>query len=327
MTCGAFLSQRFIDHYKRVILHLHLEMTFCTGHFLMCAVELVGTVAVMHKQQIGPQREFVAFVATNQIFFTKLAAMNIAMAHLATLIGKDEQHFPGKLARGLARVAAAAMNREMTFHQRKARLLMLCQSKLRWHESFDSVAALAFALIGAFGKLSAMHVLVAIATELVRQLLFEIAGNVAFFTFHLAMPAAQRKVRHIMIECAHAGNLHPAFRVMAFHAIEPEAAAMRILMARNAIGKRQPGVLYKNRNRLVALFLPSFFFKMAFGARYLFMPAGEQKLRLIVGKFRRRFPCREVVTTLARIAKLPTMLIPVTGHTLLGKAKKCFFPS
>ena len=48
------------------------------------------------------------------------------------------------------------------------------------------------------------------------------------------MLAAQRKIRQIMIERA-GWNFFPSFRRMAFFAVIAESAAMRVLMARDAI--------------------------------------------------------------------------------------------
>jgi hypothetical protein len=312
-------------------------MAFFTGRFFVRAVELEGAVAIMHKQQLAPQRRAMAFLAAHRLLFAELAAMNILMAisaaksqravthkirwqntirrrqlhtgrrlhqirapkgglspgifarmafvargflmranqreargvvielgfmpafiamakvatafrqargklprvhifmaSLATLVRKNEQQFAGKFSGLLAEMTDATRGGEVAAEQGENRFLMFDQCESRRHKPFDLVTALAAAFVSASHELAGVRILMAIAAELMRQLLFEVSAGVAFFTGHGAMLAAQRKICQIVIKCA-GWNFFPRFRCMAFFAVIAESAAMRVLMARNAI--------------------------------------------------------------------------------------------
>lgn len=72
---------------------------------------------------------------------------------------------------------------------------MLGQREARGRKSLDGVATLAASLVRAPGELPAMFIAMAIAAELMRQFLFEIAARVAFFTGHAGVAAAQGEIR------------------------------------------------------------------------------------------------------------------------------------
>lgn len=82
-----------------------------------------------------------------------------------------------------------------------------------------------------------MFIAMAIAAELMRQVLFEIAARMAFFTGHAGVPSAQREIGQIMVERA-APNAFPTLGRMACRAAVAKTALVRVLMARNAISKR-----------------------------------------------------------------------------------------
>ncbi len=50
MTCRTLLSERFVNHYRRLILGDDREMTFFTRDFFVSAVQLKSAVTIMHKQ-------------------------------------------------------------------------------------------------------------------------------------------------------------------------------------------------------------------------------------------------------------------------------------
>lgn len=200
---------------------------------------------------------------------------------------------------------------------------MFNQRETRRNESFDGVATFATAFISAPGELSGMRICMAIATDLMGQLLFEISGSVALLARKVAMLAAQRKIRQVMIERVAANDI-PTFRGMTFRTRITETAAMWILMTGRAVRKRQAEVLHKRRDRFITDFFPRDFFEMAFRARDLFVFPGEHKLRAFVCKFCRGFPARVVVTALAVRAKLPAMLIRMTTRAGLRKPEEGF---
>jgi type III secretory pathway component EscU len=107
------------------------------------------------------------------------------------------------------------------------------------------VATFATALAGPSSKLAGVGVLMAISTKLMRQFLFEIAANVALLTLDAPVLAAQREVRQIVVESAGCYSF-PIFGCMALYTVVAETAAMRVLMARNAIGKLQAGILHES---------------------------------------------------------------------------------
>ena len=193
---------------------------------------------------------------------------------------------------------------------------MLGQREARRHESFDGVTAFTAAFISAPRKLARMHVFMTIAAGLMRNFLFEVAARMALLARERAMLAAQRKIRHVMIKNA-AANEIPSFGRMTLRTRISKTAAMRILMARRAIRKRQTGVLHKRGDRFIADFFARRFFEMTFRARHEFMPAREHELRALVRKFCRGFPAREVMTTRAIFTKLAAMLIGMTTQTIL----------
>ena len=80
MTCFAFLPQRFVNDDETLIPHLHCEMAFFAGYFLVGAVELERAVAIVREEQRIPCRGAMAFFATHVFFFSKLAAMRVRMA-------------------------------------------------------------------------------------------------------------------------------------------------------------------------------------------------------------------------------------------------------
>lgn len=209
-------------------------MAFITRGFLMRANQREARGVVIEP---GFMPIFVA-MANIAIAFCqprrKLPGMNILMARRAALIRKNEQQFAGKLSGLLAKMADAARRGKMAAEQRESRLLMFRQSEVRRRKPFNAVTAFAAALVSALRELPGVRVLMAIAAELMRQFLFEIPAGMAFFTEHIDMLAAQGKIRQIVIERA-GWNLFPTFRGMAFFAIIAESAAMRVLMARNAI--------------------------------------------------------------------------------------------
>lgn len=84
-----------------------------------------------------------------------------------------------------------------------------------------------------------------------------------------------------MIECA-GRDFSPIFRRVTFFAVSAESAAMRILMARDAVRKRQAGVLGKFSNCFFADFFTRHLRRMAFAAGDVLMPAGEHELRTVV---------------------------------------------
>lgn len=151
---------------------------------------------------------------------------------------------------------------------------MLGQSKLRRPKALDRVAAFTSPFISAPGKLARMRISMAIAAKLMRQFLFEIAAGVTLLAFDLTMLPSQREIRQIMVKCS-GRNLFPIVSRMAFNAIAAEAAAMRILMAWNAISKLQAGILHEGRRRLITNFFLRCFLKMAFGTGHLFVFASE----------------------------------------------------
>ncbi len=211
----------------------------------------------------------------------KLSGVHVLMARLATLIGKYKKHFAGETARRWARVTEPARGGQVRAGQLERGFLMLGQSELRRPKSLDRVAAFTPPFISAPGKLTRVRIGMAIATELMRQFLFENAAGMTLLAFDLAMLSAQRKVRQIVIECSDR-NLFPIVSQMTFGAIVSEAATMRILMARNAISKLQAGILHESRHLLIADFFSRRLFKMTFGTGNLFVPASEQKFRLVV---------------------------------------------
>jgi hypothetical protein len=190
------------------------------------------------------------------------------------------------------------------------------ESELRRNESFHMVATLATAFVHSPRELAGMHVLMAIAAKLMRQLLFEITAGVAFFASDLAMPATQWESGQIMIESA-AANVFPTFGRMALRAGVAETAAMRILVARCAIRKRYAGVLHKCSDRLVANFFSRRLFGVTLGARDVLVFARKHESRAFMHKFCRWFPTREIMTAFARCAELPAMLVCMTGDTCL----------
>lgn len=209
-------------------------MAFITRGFLMRANQREARGVVI---ELGFMPIFVAMANVAAAFghaCGKLSRVRILMASRATLIRKNEQQLAGKLAGLLAEMTNAAGRGEMTAEQREDRFLMSCQRELRRHETFHCMAAFAAALVNALRELPGVRILMAIAAELMRQFLFEISARVAFFTEHVDMLAAQRKIGQIMIERA-GWNFFPRFRRMAFLAVIAESAAMRVLMARNAI--------------------------------------------------------------------------------------------
>lgn len=177
--------------------------------------------------------------------------------------------------------------------------------------------------ISASRKLPGMHILMAIVTELMCQLLFEIAGDVTLLTLDIPMFTTQRKVCQIVIECA-SGNCPPIFSRMTLCALLTKAAMMRILMTWNTIGKWQTGILNKNSNCFSADFFRRRLFRMTFGTRHVFVLAGEQKLGTIVRKFCSRPPSREIMTSFTGVVELIAMLVRVTGNAFLRKPKKSF---
>lgn len=211
----------------------------------------------------------------------ELAAVHVLVTVRAALLGKYKEQFPGLGARGLPEVAQAARRREMRAGQWKSRLLMARQRELRRRKSLDAVAAFTAAAIRPPGKLAGMRILMAIAAGSVRDLPFEIEAGVAAFTGQRPMPAAQRKIRQIMIESA-GGNFLPILRGVAPAALLAEFTAMRILMAGRAIRKRQIGELHECRHRLLADALARGFFDVAFGAGHLPVAAGELEAGALV---------------------------------------------
>lgn len=126
-----------------------------------------------------------------------------------------------------------------------------------------------------------------------------------------------------MIECA-ACDFFPAFGVVTLRTLISKTAAMRVLMTRRAVRKRQTGVLHKRRNRFIAGFFARRFFEMTLRARHEFMPAREHELRALVRKFCRGFPAGVVMTTRAIFTKLAAMLIAMTAQTILRKPEESF---
>lgn len=210
------------------------RMAFAARHFLMRANQREARGVVI---ELGFMPIFITMANIAAVFGQargKLSRMHIRMAGRATLIRKNEQQLAGKLASLLAKMTDATGGGEMAAEQRENRFLMFCQHELRRHEAFHRMAAFAAAFVRAPCELCRVRILMAIAAELMRQFLFKISANVASFTEHFDMLAAQREIRQIMIERA-GWNLFPIFRGVAFFAVIAESAAMRVLMARNAI--------------------------------------------------------------------------------------------
>lgn len=156
-----------------------------------------------------------------------------------------------------------------------------------------------------------MRILMATAAKLMCKLLLEVAARVTFFTNDAAMPATQREVGQIMVERA-ARDSSPAFSIVTLRARISKAAAMRVLMARRAIGKLQPGVLHEGCTRFIAHLLACCLFEVTLRTRNTSVLAREHKLRALVRKFCRGLPCSEVVATFTCGAKLPAMFISMT---------------
>lgn len=185
------------------------------------------------------------------------------------------------------------------------------------------MATFAAAFVPAAGELAGVRIGMAIAAKLVRDLLFEITAGMAFFAGNVAMTATQWESGQIMIEST-AANDFPACGCVALRAGVPEAAAMRILVARCAIRKRHAGKLHKRGNRLIANLFTRRFFGMTFDARNVFMFASEHELRALMCKFCCWLPTREIMAAFARGAELPAMLIGMAGDTFLRQTQKSF---
>lgn len=250
--------------------------------------------------------------------------MNILMTGLTTLIRKHKKQLPRQWPRGLSRVTLAARRREMRAQQLKRNLLMLRQSKLRRHKSFDRVAAFTAALIGTPCELTGVRISMAVAAALMRHLLFEITAVVAFLARNIAVPAAQWKSRHIVVEGT-AANSFPAFGSVTLFAITAKTAAMRISVTRRAVGKLEAGVLHKGGNIFFPNFLARRLLRMTFDAGDIFMLACEHELRAFMRKFCRRFPAGKIMAALAGGAELPAMLVGMAGYTFLRQAEQSFF--
>jgi len=252
MAIGAAKSQRAVTHkfrWQNAIRRRHLRtarrlhqihagiftpMAFVARGFLMRANQRKAR-GVMIKLGFMPIFVAMANVATAfRQTCGKLPGVHILMTGLATLIWKNKQQFAGKLSGLLAKMTDATGGGEVAAEQRENRFLMFHQCEARRHKPFNVMTALAAAFVGTSHELTGVRILMAIAADLMRQFLLKISANVTFFTERIDMPAAQRKIRQIVIECT-GWNFFPSFRRVAFSAVIAESALMRVLMARDAI--------------------------------------------------------------------------------------------
>jgi len=214
--------------------HFFFIMTFRASDFLMRSQQR-ETGAVVIELRLMPRFIAVANFATAFCqALAKLSGMNLLMARLTALIGKNEAQFIRQLCSRLAPVTGAAGHREMAAAQWKIQLLMFGQRELRRRKTLGRVTTLAAAFVETPAKLAGMRISVTIPTELMRQFFFEIAAAVTFFTTQGAMLAAQWKIGQIMIERT-AANIFPTLGRMAFRAGVAKIAAMRVLMTRRTV--------------------------------------------------------------------------------------------
>ena len=232
-------------------------MAFFTGRFFVRAIELESAVAIMHEQQLTPQRRAMAFLAAHRLLFAKLAAMNILMAIGAARRQRAVTHKIRwqnairrrhlRAARRLhqiragifARMAFAARNFLVRAHQREARGVVI---ELGFMPTLIAVANIATAFRHACSKLPRMHILMAGRATLIRKNEQQFAGKLSGLLAEMTdatrggeVTAEQRESRFLMF-CQHELRRHEAFHRMAAFAAafvnaSHELAGVRILMA------------------------------------------------------------------------------------------------
>jgi hypothetical protein len=211
----------------------------------------------------------------------ELPAMFIFMTSLAAAVFKSEELLAAQRSAFFTQVTQLARRRQVAAGQGEARLAVLGECESRGLEPLHRVARLTRAAIEAAGELPGVLIVMTVGAKLMGDLLFEIAAPVTLLATHRHVPATQREICQIMIEAV-ARHVLPAAVVVTTDAVLAKAAAVRILMAWDAIGKIQPGEFCECRHLFLADFFRRGLFSMAFYAGHLLVAADQLELRAIV---------------------------------------------
>ena len=234
-----------------------------------------------------------------------------------TKLHRRDHSFPDELRGRAHHVAGDAIDAPVGTLEPKHGVVIL-ERIARRQESFDPMTRFASASFHTRGQLASMFVEVAVRATGEPDTPVRRTPSVTTLASHTAVPAAQRIVRHIVIEARFVDPVPPRGRV-APPTGHPEAPGVRVFVTIGTTAElhiHELGELPTVTERLGSVSMASLTGDLA-------MPPGQGKPRLLVPEASRRQPLLLRVAAQAAIGlELAPMLVPVARQAFGPQAQK-----